>query len=419
MNLETPRSNHRPRRAERALVVAAIAGALGFAVAGIVSTNHKPASLVATQPSSPATAPPSTTTTVPAVTTTTVPATTTTAPPALSGRDLLIAIGVRPGDLGGMWVDDGPQSSSIDLDTPPAQCGPYLGVYNSRLDATVREFIYAPRNGYEQGGMASTVIDSPSAAAVAGELTAVRTSGFAPCAEATAEAWLNNHVDQVSVRSASAQLVTLISAPNVVTWRALINYAGSGVPAQFGMDISYIGSGPLLAKVRVARCGCLSATVPGGPILPNETMALSAVRDRIARPASQLPALAPDVAATLETNSTGPCQLLTTDQVSAVIGYASQPQSTTTGDGSSECTWLGGTESIVIQTGDTAAQFLTRMRDVPQPYPGLGDQAGVDPKFAGKVVTRRGTIWIEVFVENTADPRTDALKVAREVLPEF
>ena len=106
--------------------------------------------------------------------------------------------------------------------------------------------------------------------------------------------------------------------------------------------------------------------------------------------------------------------------MSAIVGATRPPARITVGDGANECSWIGTTgKSIVIQTGDSTTQFQTRLSDSPKPLAGLGDQAAVDPEFLGKVLVRKGNVWIWVFVGGTADDRTAAVDLARSLLPKL
>jgi hypothetical protein len=156
-------------------------------------------------------------------------------------------------------------------------------------------------------------------------------------------------------------------------------------------------------------------------LLPDEAQAVTAVKQRIADNATATtpgtglaPAPAPNIALT------DPCQLLTPAQVNAIIGSSKPPARITTGDDTNECTWNGTDgKSVGIQAGDSSVQFASRLRDTPQPFAGLGDQAAVDPEYPGKVLVRKGNLWIWVFVAGTANDRDSAVNLARSLLPKL
>ena len=202
---------------------------------------------------------------------------------------------------------------------------------------------------------------------------------------------------------------------------ATIDYTDSAGRATFGMDIFYATVRNYVAKIRVGSCPCQPEPDASLALVPDEAQAVLAVSQRITG-ATQSPAgsVPPATSATLPLALSDPCQLLTPAQVSVVIGASRPPARGSTGDEAEECTWIGSNgESVVVQSGDSSTQFETWLRDSPQPLAGLGDQAAVDPEFAGKVLVREGNTWIWVFVEGTTSDRANAIKVAREVLPEL
>lgn len=333
----------------------------------------------------------------------------------------LAVLGVQPGDLGVNWVDDGTQTYSSDLARPPSDCAPYARVFNSREAGAVHQYSFNPQGNYEEGGLSSTVIENSSQAAVAAELPAVRSNGFVACAEATAVEWLNNHEDRVTVLDLHAAPINLVSAANVAGWRAMVDYTGTAGHATFAMDIFYTSASNYLAKIRVALCPCKPQPGASLALLPDEVQTVTTVKDRLTTAASQSdPSAVTEPGTTPSVVLSDPCQLLTPAQVGAVIGAAKPPARITTGDEANECTWLSAAgKSVVIQSGDSIVQFQTRLRDTPQPFAGLGDQAAVDPEFAGKVLVRKGNVWIEVFVEGTTSDRGNAVDLARALLPKL
>ena len=131
----------------------------------------------------------------------------------------LANIGVQPGDLGVDWSDDGIQPYSADLANPPPDCAPYAEAFTTRDAGAVHQYSFEANGEYENGGLSSTVIENPSPTVVAAVLPAVRKAAFAPCAEATAEAWLTNHDGQVTVLQLHAAPIDLVTGPNVAGWR--------------------------------------------------------------------------------------------------------------------------------------------------------------------------------------------------------
>jgi len=57
-----------------------------------------------------------------------------------------------------------------------------------------------------------------------------------------------------------------------------------------------------------------------------------------------------------------------------------------------------------------------RLRHTPQSFPGLGDQAYVDPELPGKVPVRKGDRWIRVCVEYTDADRANVVELPREAV---
>jgi hypothetical protein len=333
----------------------------------------------------------------------------------------LVNMGVQPGDLGTNWTDEGPQAFSADLASPPPDCARYSRVFDSRDADAVHQYSFNLQNGNEEGGLSSTVIENPSLAAVAAELPAVRTNGFAPCAEATAEEWLSRRKDHITVIDLHAAPIGLVTAANVVGWRATVDYTGVAGRATFAMDIFYAAARNYVANIRVSLCPCQAQPGTSLGLVPDEAQAVLAVSQRITQ-ASQTPSgnITPESNPSRPIALSDPCQLLTSAQVSAVIGDAKPPARITTGDEANECTWIGTNgEGVVIQSGDSMTQFQTRLNDSPRPLAGLGDQAAVDPEFAGKVLVRKGNRWIWVFVEGTTSDRDNAINLAKAVLPEL
>jgi hypothetical protein len=334
----------------------------------------------------------------------------------------LANMGVQPGDLGVNWTDDGIQPYSADLANPPPDCAPYANAFTTRDAGAVHQYSFDANGEFENGGLSSTVIENPSAASVAAVLPAVRGRAFATCAEATAQAWLTNHDGQVTVLQVHAAPIDLVTGAHIAGWRATVDYTAAAGRATFGMDIFYISSHRYLAKVRVALCPCQPQPGASLALLPDETEAVTAVSQRVAgnavtgTPGTGIPVPAPAGNIALS----DPCQLLTPARVNAIVGGTRPPARTTTGDDTNECSWIGTTgKSIVIQAGDSMTQFETRLRDSPQPLTGLGDQAAVDPEYAGKVLVRKGNIWIWVFVGGTANDRLSAVNLARSLLPKL
>jgi hypothetical protein len=358
---------------------------------------------------SPTTSPP--TTVAPA--TSDSAATTTTTEPAPAAEDELAAIGVRPGDLGGLWSDLGLARPSASVTTPPPTCAQYDGVFSL---ATVHKYSYNPPGSPQDGVLSSAVVDTGSMAATATDVAAARRPSFATCAGATAEQELgHNVVDQPVVNSMSAQPLGLVTVPDVVGWRTIVDFAGTAGSGSFGMDIFYAWSGTRLARVAVSRCFCASPVIgTGSSLLPDEVLAVNAVAHRMAESQAAVASLL--VNAVASGSSIGPCSLIDATEMGAVLSAAPAGVSGTVVDGANECVWQQPSAGVVVQTGDTVAQFEARVNNVSQPLGGIGDQAFVDPGGAGKVLARKGQIWIQVFVAGTAADRPTAINLAQSVL---
>lgn len=112
------------------------------------------------------------------------------------------------------------------------------------------------------------------------------------------------------------------------------------------------------------------------------------------------------------------CSLLARTEVRAVIGAGDPPERSQVGDGADECTWLttGIGPSVVIQAGQGADQFGRRFNTTDQDISGIGDQAAGDSLHPGEVLARRGSEWVEVFVQNTSADRDNAESLVRDAL---
>jgi hypothetical protein len=120
----------------------------------------------------------------------------------------------------------------------------------------------------------------------------------------------------------------------------------------------------------------------------------------------------------LPVRATNACGLLTNTEIDAVMPSSRPPARTQVGDGADECTWLskGDGPSVVVQTGASAAQFASRFTTTDKDISGLGDQAAGDTMHPGELLARRGTLWVEVFVQNSSADGTNAKALIRAAL---
>ncbi len=337
---------------------------------------------------------------------------TATTIPTIAAAEAWSDLGVRPSDLGSSWTDLGLEQSAH-VTPPPPTCARYNSVFSK---ADLHQYAYKARAGDDNGVLSSMVVDTGSATTLASVTGAVQNASFATCAGAIAEQELNTEVvSQPVVDAFHAQRLGLVTASGVTGWRALVNFTGTSGGGSYGLDVFYASSGTRLAMITLSRCFCLTSPVAAtAPLLSDEVLAVTAVAHRIAETAT---AVAPLVDPSSEGgNSTGPCLLLNTAQLDAVLGSASPGIASTIADGANQCDWQEASSGVVIQTGDTVAQYEARLRTVSQPLSGIGDQADVDPNIAGKILARKGQIWIQVVVAGTTADRLNATSLAQLVL---
>ena len=206
---------------------------------------------------------------------------TTVVPPARAPRSFALASYIPGADvLGPEWTDDGDPGTSLDLTDPPNACLAYAPVFRNSLATALHEFGYleSPDGQFERGHMNIAVIRATSPARVSMELAAATDPAFARCAEASALRRFAE-TDTGTVDTTTAHTVQLDLGARNVVWRVDIDWHGSEPTEHvMQMDVVYLASRDLLAKVRIASCDC-NQPVDARPILPGElpllrTMAL-------------------------------------------------------------------------------------------------------------------------------------------------
>ena len=399
-----------------------VALVVSLALIGFATIGNGSAPRVGAPPSTvPAIAPIATTTTTDHPVTKTSGAApappTTTESNGVGPAQVMAAIGVGPGDLGNQWIDLGATQPTA-TGGPASACQTAEAIFSAAATVAGHQYAFSSQS-VNAGNLVSAVADTGSAATASTAMRTVRDSDFSTCAEATAEQWLDKAVTGPVIQAATAQRTDLVTASGVVGWRARVSFDGPAGPGTFAMDLFYVSSGSRLAAVQVSRCACptppLQAT---SPLLPDEVLAASAVADRIAASVTDLAKFA-DAGSTIGGGTTGPCVLLSDTQLTGLLPAQTAGSEGTLSDGANECSWPQGWAVLAIETGDTSGQFATRISDAPEALHGVGDQAAAGPDLSGKVLARKGQIWVEVFVDGSIVDRINAITVIKSILAEL